>query len=706
MLTLVRSTLLPLAPWLILLAGHAFADGPADNNPQTVRPVPAIGIDVSDDDRARILARCTAIERELGSSSIPAKLHPLIAVFPRAVRMTLDTNMIYSPRELEQTNALLAEAERRLAAAKMGASLQLLLGIQDSPQPEPQLVVAGYASRIDGSIQPYGLVLPSQFQLSHLRQSSANPSPSNSSPALRLDVWLHGRGERVSESSFLSQRLGSAGEYTPADTIVLHPYGRYCNAFKFAGEIDVIEALEHVQTLFAIDQQKLAIRGFSMGGAGCWQLAVHYPNLWAAANPGAGFSETTEFLRVFQDEEFKPTPYQQQLLHWYDCPDWTNNLRHVPTIAYSGEIDRQKQAADVMAAAFAKQGMELPHVIGPQMGHKIDGDSKVLIEAFLAEKLATGKSPTPRKIDLTTYSLRYNRVGWMEITGLGQHWTEARVQGTWDDQGIHLTTNNVTHLTLHLPLGQLSSDATTLTVEIDEQILSLPIDASTANSDKREQEIWPVALSLQSETWSIDETPAAAATALRKRPGLQGPIDDAFMDRFVFVPPQADTALAAEKGTPSKVDQWVAQEYRHATGEWKRHFRGDIVEVQAQDVDAALMADSHLVLFGTPQTNPLIAQLLPQIPIEWTEQVVRGNGEEYSAAECVPVLIYPNPLNPTRYIVLNSGFTYREFAYLNNARQIPMLPDWAIVDIREGATSQYPGKILDAGFFSEDWQWK
>jgi hypothetical protein len=34
------------------------------------------------------------------------------------------------------------------------------------------------------------------------------------------------------------------------------------------------------------------------------------------------------------------------------------------------------------------------------------------------------------------------------------------------------------------------------------------------------------------------------------------------------------------------------------------------------------------------------------------------------------ILIFPNPRNPERYVVLNSGFTYREYDYLNNARQV------------------------------------
>jgi hypothetical protein len=70
----------------------------------------------------------------------------------------------------------------------------------------------------------------------------------------------------------------------------------------------------------------------------------------------------------------------------------------------------------------------------------------------------------------------------------------------------------------------------------------------------------------------------------------------------------------------------------------------------------------------------------------------------------MPILIYPNPLNPDRSILLNSGFTFREYAYLNNARQIPMLPDWAIVSATEGRGPQLPGKILTSGFFDERWQ--
>ena len=68
------------------------------------------------------------------------------------------------------------------------------------------------------------------------------------------------------------------------------------------------------------------------------------------------------------------------------------------------------------------------------------------------------------------------------------------------------------------------------------------------------------------------------------------------------------------------------------------------------------------------------------------------------------VAVYPNPLNPSRYVVLNSGPTPREFDFLNNARQVPKLPDYAVVDLATSPGPRWPGRIALAGFFDEQWQ--
>lgn len=651
---------------LVFIAVRCFADGPKDNNPETVRPVPPIGIAVSVEQSSQLLKRCNAIREGLANVSPEwANWSSEVEVFPRAVEMTLKTQMVYSKNDLKNTSNLLAEAERRLNLLLAGKTEKILTGTSN-----PRLIVGGFRSKIDNSIQPYGFELP---------ESYASNAP------LRLDVWLHGRGEKVSEVGFLAQRSTKPSQYAPANTIVLHPYGRYSNAFKFAGEIDVIESIEHIKNRFKIDDQRITIRGFSMGGAGCWQLAVHYPQLWAAATPGAGFSETTEFLRVFQNEVFQPTDYQARLLHWYDCPDWTNNLRNVPTVAYSGEIDKQKQAADVMEAAFEREGMKLPHIIGPETGHKIHPDSKVKIQSLIDQHLSAGKPQVPKSIDLTTYTLRYNQMGWITVESLQEHWVESRVQGTLSSTSVKLKTSNITGISVNLPSGSFTP-STEVSIAIDGQSI-----LATTNSHGQ------LALSLhkKSENWQV-ASDKKQTSKLRKKHGLQGPIDDAFMNSFCFVAPDM-------KGSNQIVDEWVADEYKHAKQEWIRQFRGDIIETSAVELTESDIANNNLIVFGTPKTNSFLASVIDQLPIKWDGKSLRLGKESFDANH-VPILIFPNPKNPDRYLVLNSGFTYREYAYLNNARQIPMLPDWAVADVSEGSNSQMPGKVVRAGFFTESWQ--
>jgi hypothetical protein len=186
---------------------------------------------------------------------------------------------------------------------------------------------------------------------------------------------------------------------------------------------------------------------------------------------------------------------------------------------------------------------------------------------------------------------------------------------------------------------------------------------------------------------------------LRKRHGLQGPIDDAFMDRFIMVAPT---------GTPmhEKTGEWVKAEMAHAIDHWRRQFRGEAIVKKDSETTDADIAASNLVLWGDPASNKILEKIAAKLPVQWNKEKVTLGSQEFDAATHVPVLIYPNPLNPKKYVVLNSGFTFREYDYLNNARQVPKLPDYAIIDISKPVTSRAPGGIAAAGFFDEEWKLK
>jgi pimeloyl-ACP methyl ester carboxylesterase len=659
---------------LVVMAGGAWADGPRDNVPEKVRRIPPPGIELSAKDRGELAEGVKALGKEIEAlrTSLKGKpalreLIPDVQVYHRAVDVALTHNEFFKPAEVKTARELLAHGRERARQLRAGkAPWTTATG----------LVVRGYVSRIDGSVQPYGLVVPESY-----RPGSPHRH--------RLDVWYHGRGETLSEVNFIAGRERSRGQFTPAHAFVLHPYGRYCNANHFAGEVDTFEALDHVRRHYPIDEDRLVVRGFSMGGAACWHMAVHHAGMWAAAAPGAGFAETPEFLRVFQKEELHPTWYEKKLWHLYDCTDYAINLSQCPVVAYSGEIDRQKQAADIMADAMTKEGLTLVHIIGAGTAHAYLPRAKKEIDRRIDAIVARGRNPVPRRVRFTTWTLRYNKMLWVTVDGLHEHWERARVDAQIvDPTTVRVTTGNVDALTLSMPPGHCPLDNTRPPwVLLD----GAEIKAAPVLSDRS----WEAHFRKVDGTWAV--APSARDEVLRKRHGLQGPIDDAFMSRFLMVRPTG-------KPLNKKVGAWATGELAHAVEHWRRQFRGEAPVKNDADVTDADIAGSNLILWGDPQSNKVLSRIAARLPISWKAEGIRVGEKTYSADHHVPVLIFPNPLNPERYVVVNSGFTYREYDYLNNARQVPKLPDFAVLDVNSPPTSQHPAKVVTAGFFDERWQ--
>jgi pimeloyl-ACP methyl ester carboxylesterase len=625
---------------LILLLAAAVA--------QTPKTVPPAGVAVPPSDRAELeagLARLhSSIEKIRGNP-----LAPDVLIYHEAVRYALQYDEFFNPNEIAKAKALLQQGEERAAQLAQGRSpWTTATGV----------VVRGYVSKIDKSVQPYGLVVP--------------PSYSPTAPhRWRLDLWFHGRSETLNEINFLTDRSRNTGEFTPRDTIVLHLYGRYCNASKFAGEVDAFEAIDAVKRHFPIDEDRILVRGFSMGGASAWHIGAHYAGLWAAVQPGAGFSETAQYQKLRLTGNGAPPWWEQKLWHLYDATDYAGNLYNTSTIAYNGEIDPQKQAADMMERAMAEVGLRLIRIVGPQTAHKYHPDSKIEIERTLDAIAARGREAYPRQVKFTTWTLAYNRMKWVTIDALGRHWERARLDAAIaGDSAVNVETANVAAFTLEMGAGGCPLDpARQPVITIDGQKLTAPAPMSDLS--------WTARFRKSGARWTAAD--ATTETALYKRHGLQGPIDDAFLDSFIFVSPTGSPQVQG-------VADWTAAEEKKAIREWRSQFRG---EPQVRDdtaVNDADIASSNLVLWGDPASNRVLARIADRLPLKWP-----------SVASQALILIYPNPLNPKRYVVLNSGFTFADCAARSNSLQTPKLPDYAIVDTTTA-------KVVKAGFFDENWR--
>jgi dienelactone hydrolase len=674
----------------------AMADGPSDNKAENVRRVPKLGIEVSSDDRKALEAGLTELRgaiEQIQAKKDPkvASLLPDVQIFHKAVHDALKYQEFFDPKDIAKAKHELGEGISRAQSLLKG----------ESPwASQIGLVVRGYVSKIDGSVQPYGLVVP--------------PTYTTLSPhRYRLDIWFQGRGETTSEVNFIDGREHQPGTFTPPDTIVLHPYGRYCNAYKFAGEVDVLEALEDVKRKYKVDEDRIGVRGFSMGGAAAWQFGTHYSDRWVYCNPGAGFAETARFLNVFQNEKVEPTWYEKSLWHLYDCTDYAANLLQCPTVAYSGELDSQKQAADVMDEALRLEEVRLVHIIGPQTKHAYHPEAKKEVERRVDSIAAAGRKRIFRSVDFVTYTLKYNKMSWVTIDALGDHWQRASVRARLvSDSEVEVVTQNVNALTLDMAPGWCPLDPTmTPLLKIDSVEMPIP----RPRSDRS----WHVELVKVNNGWEAIRPPIPAPsphaastsvptpiaslapvdTTLRKKHDLQGPIDDAFMDSFVVVKPTGTARYP-------KVGEWVKQEGDRAVEHWRRHFRGEARVKDDRDINDADIASSNLILWGDPESNAVLKKIAGKLPIRWEGDKIVVGSKSFAAETHAPILIYPNPLNPSKYVVLNSGFTFRDYDYLNNARQVPKLPDWAIVDITTPPDSRKPGKVVAADFFNEAWELK
>lgn len=630
---------------------------------QTPKALPPPGIALDPAVRVSIEAKLKDLNQQL---ELIAKnpLLPDVLIFREAVRVALTYNEFFKADEGPKALKLLDEGLLR--------ARQLANG-QSPWTTATGLVVRGYVSRIDGSIQPYGLVIPAGWH-------PTDPAP------WRMDTWFAGRSDTRSEVNFLAERMTQPGQFTPPDAIMLHPYGRYCNATKFAGEVDVLEAQASVKSRYRIDPDRIFVRGFSMGGASTWHLAAHWADRWAGAAPGAGFAETREYQGLEKKGDVRPW-YEQKLWHWYDATDYAANFYNLPLVAYSGEIDKQIQAAQIMQRYLAKEGMTLSHVIGPKTEHKYHPDSKPIIEARLAAIAKVGRDTYPTSLRFNTYTLRYNRMRWMVLDGLEQHWERAQVSAQINARGeIEIETGNVAALSIDFgPGGWRQPMDRPVAVRIDGQpvgTMQPQSDRSLAGSFHKSADGW---------------RKGRPSEGLRKRHNLQGPIDDAFLNSFVMV-------LPTGKAMSQAGAQWVDAESNRAIRTWRSIFRGEARVKKDSEISDADIASSNLVLWGDPSSNSILARILARLPIEWTAARLAIGKESCNSQGCMPVMIYPNPLNPDRYIVLNSGPTFREDSSGTNSLQTPRLPDAALIDLSEAPGPVRPGKVLWAGFFNENWQ--
>jgi dienelactone hydrolase len=489
-------------------------------------------------------------------------------------------------------------------------------------------IVRGYRSKVDGSVQPYGLIIPASY---------------DGKTAVRLDVVLHGRADQGNEVSFIASH--ETDKPVTQDYITLEVYGRGNNGYRWAGETDVFEAIDSVKSRYNIDENKIVLRGFSMGGAGAWHLGLHFPDKWATVEAGAGFTETKKYAKLGPI-----VGYQEAMLRIYDAVDYAANALMVPMVGYGGELDPQLQASVNIRDELAAEHLSPPQIlflVGPKTEHKWEPGALAESNKFIDAALAKPRRE-PDHIHFVTYTTAYHQCYWISVESVEKQYQRTAVDADRDGDEIRVVTRNVSRISI----------AGGKHVVIDGQSLEL------ANFG---------VLMKTSDGWRI-----AGKAGRYKKPGLQGPIDDAFKDAFLVVRPTG-------KPENKEAGAYIMETMDQFRNEWAKYMRGEVRIKDDKAVTEDDMQRYHLILFGDLQSNRITKRLAPLLMRAWP------------VAPLVPVLIAPNPLNINRYVVFNSGHTFHADEFKgSNALLYPRLGDFALIH----PTAR---QVVRGGLFDTEW---
>ncbi|MDZ4401452.1 alpha/beta fold hydrolase [Prosthecobacter sp.] len=538
-------------------------------------------------------------------------------------------------------------------------------------------VVRGFVSAVDGSTQPYGVIIPKNY---------------DGTKPMRLDVVLHGSSKPVgmSELKFMSRfDEGDADKpASEADFIELHPLGRVENCYRWAGETDVFEAIEAVCRNYKIDRDRIVLRGMSMGASGTWHLGLKHPDRFVAIGPYCGYVDTHRFSETPIPSFIKvgPLPPHQEIgLHMLDSVDYAANASMVPEIACIGDKDTFFQSHVHMGEVFEKEGVPFVNLISPGTGHVIDPKTHAEQMRRIGEHVAKGLDHDPKQLRFVTWTLKYNRCHWLELLSLGKHYERAEFSASVTDDGIEVSeARNIARFAIHRPVTKM-------------RIAGIEIALPSHKADD------VLVFTKSGDSWQCDGLRSQIALT-GKRPGLQGPIDDAFATSFLCV-------RGTGKPWNAEVNTWADASLKRFEYEWARYMRGELPVKDDTEVTESDLRDKHLILFGDPGSNSWIAKALPKLPVTWTRDEVRLGDQTQSTKDHAPVFICASPLAEDRYIVINSGHTFheKEFAAFNYLL-FPRLGDWTVMKITPGAdqwrptSPVFPEEVVRAGYFDETWR--
>ncbi|HLF62537.1 MAG TPA: prolyl oligopeptidase family serine peptidase [Saprospiraceae bacterium] len=516
--------------------------------------------------------------------------------------------------------------------------------------PGPQVLT--FFSDLDDTEQPYSVYIPQNYD-----ETKKYP----------LVVMLHGAGSNhrlalrrvFGKSNFADETDVEASRYFPewkdVGYIVVAPYARGTAGYQGFVEKDVLDMLADVKHRFTIDENRMYLTGLSMGGGGTLWIGLSHPDLWAAIAPVCpALPPGTEALA--------PNALNMAVQFVHGDAD--------PTVPVS--ISRDWVAKLKTMDSPVVDYLELPGVNHwSWVGAYEDGRIFDWFSKFT-------RNPFPDRVRHVSYDLKHGKSYWvrMDEKSPGE---VALIDAVISDMNntVEIKTSNLTAFTLLLEDHPKVSAKHPLQISINGQLLSnVPLrDISFSFSPMELQ-------------WFSRQS---AQNTRHKRIGLEGPIEDAFASRHIYVYGTADNPTPdiwkARLDTVLKAADWSA--YR---GEFLGRVKFYPRVLADRELRKSDYESANLILFGTAESNRVIAEYASELPLHLNPEAAKEYGLTY---------IFPNIYS--HYVVVSSGLPWWRARDNSGWRYFPEVHT-SLSSFQDFILFKRDKTMIAEGYFSHDWK--
>ena len=491
-----------------------------------------------------------------------------------------------------------------------------------------------YQSAIDDSPQPYFIQVPGTYGTASLPDSGG---PRKKYP---LIVFLHGYVNYYDKHRWWEEVPDLNAVIDRNDAFVVIPFARSNTDFLGCGEVDVLDVIAETKAKYPIDDDRVYLYGYSMGGMAVYSLAAHYPDLFAAGLVLAGRADSP-LQNKLPLEKFHP--YKQWLIQADNPISLCENFLNIPLRIYHGKEDTiiSVTEAERMEKRLKELGCDAALTVVPGdhwFGWQLMG-TDIPVKWLLQQK----RNNNAHKRRMKSFGLRFAKQAEVQVLAATGVLQPIEIEWTHQDGTVEFT----------------------------------------RNSD----------LILQSKI--MDVLSPQALTGLVKNPQRCGPIREAVCGPFIIAFGTSGTAEA------NALNKNNAERFAR---EWFEFTRSHALIKADVDVTKAEKQLKNIFIFGEQQENVIHAAAATSLPIKVKDGQVEIGAKSLPLSGNGIMFIYPSPFanGTNRSLVICAGIPYGHDVSSNH--KFDLLPDFLFYNNKIDNDGTRTNHALCAGFFDGLWK--